>query len=103
MASRFWVGGTGTWDASDTTHWAATSNGAGGQSVPTTGDTVTFDGSSGGGTCTLGADTANVSTIIVGAYTGTFDSSTYSVYCGSWITNGTGTKTIKIGSKDWYF
>ena len=41
VASRFWVGGTGTWDASDTTHWAATSGGAGGQSVPGSSDSVT--------------------------------------------------------------
>lgn len=43
MASRFWVGGTGNWDASTTTNWAATSGGAGGQSVPTSVDNVTFD------------------------------------------------------------
>jgi len=47
MASRFWVGGTGTWNASNTTNWAATSGGAGGQSVPGPSDTVTFDGNSG--------------------------------------------------------
>jgi hypothetical protein len=47
MASRFWVGGTGTWSASNTTNWAATSGGAGGQSVPGPSDTVTFDGASG--------------------------------------------------------
>ena len=52
MASRFWVGGTGTWDASDTTHWATASNGAGGASVPGSSDAVTFDASSGGGTVT---------------------------------------------------
>ncbi len=43
MASRFWVGGTGTWDAADTTHWSATSGGGGGSSVPTSSDDVTFD------------------------------------------------------------
>lgn len=47
MAARFWVGGSGTWDAADTTHWAATSNGAGGQTVPGSSDTVTFDTNSG--------------------------------------------------------
>jgi hypothetical protein len=54
-ASRFWVGGTGNWDASDTTHWAASSGGGGGASVPGSGDTVTLDGSSGGGTVTVTA------------------------------------------------
>src|SRR5688572_1536024 len=56
MAARFWVGGTGTADLADTTHWAATSGGAGGQSVPGSADTVTFDGSSGSGTVTIAAD-----------------------------------------------
>lgn len=42
-ASRFWVLGTGNWDASTTTNWAASSGGAGGNSVPTSSDDVTFD------------------------------------------------------------
>jgi len=33
MAVRYWVGGTGNWDNSDTTHWSATTGGAGGSSV----------------------------------------------------------------------
>ena len=45
MAARFWVGGTGTWDAT-TTHWSATSGGAGGATVPTSADTVTFNAAS---------------------------------------------------------
>ena len=43
MANRFWVGGTGDWDASTKTHWAATSGGAGGETVPTSSDDVYFD------------------------------------------------------------
>jgi hypothetical protein len=43
MAARFWVGGAGTWDATTTTHWAATSGGAAGASAPTSADTATFD------------------------------------------------------------
>ena len=43
MASRFWVGGTGSWNASTTTNWSATSGGAGGASAPTSADTATFD------------------------------------------------------------
>lgn len=49
MANRYWVGGAGNWDATTTTNWAATSNGTGGQSVPTSADDVFFDGSSGTG------------------------------------------------------
>jgi len=47
--ARYWVGGTGTWDASDTSHWAAASGGASGASVPTSSDDVYFDGSSDSG------------------------------------------------------
>lgn len=40
---RYWVWGTGNWDASTTTHWSATSGGATGASVPTSADNVIFD------------------------------------------------------------
>lgn len=46
MADRYWVWGTGNWDASTTTHWSASSGGAGGASVPTSADNVIFDQSS---------------------------------------------------------
>ncbi len=42
MADRYWVGGTGSWDAT-TTNWSATSGGAGGASVPTLDDDVIFN------------------------------------------------------------
>ena len=42
MANRYWVGGTGSWDAT-TTHWSASSGGASGASVPTSADDVIFD------------------------------------------------------------
>jgi hypothetical protein len=43
MADRYWVGGAGTWDATTTTNWSATSGGAGGDSAPTSTDNVIFD------------------------------------------------------------
>jgi len=43
MADRYWVGGTGTWDATTTTNWSDTSGGAGGFSAPTSADNVIFD------------------------------------------------------------
>lgn len=43
MANRYWVGGNGTWDASSTTHWSASSGGLAGASVPTSSDSVFFD------------------------------------------------------------
>jgi hypothetical protein len=104
MASRFWVGGTGTWDAATTTHWAASSGGAGGQSVPTSADTVTFDASSGGGTVTLNfGGPITVQSITMGAFTGTWDNSvnndniTVTAAAGFSIT-GTGTRTVKLGT-----
>jgi hypothetical protein len=41
--TRYWRGGTGTWDATTTTNWSATSGGAGGASVPTSADAVVFN------------------------------------------------------------
>ena len=55
MADRYWVGGNGTWDASTTTNWSATSGGAAGASAPTTADNAIFNGSSGTGTVTINA------------------------------------------------
>lgn len=75
MAGKFWVGGTGTWDSSTTTHWSLSTGGAGGAAVPVTGDVVTFDGSSGGGTVTVDTTVNGLSLIsLVGsAFTGTLD------------------------------
>ena len=43
MASRFWVGGSGTWNTTNTTNWSASTGGSGGASVPTAADSVFFD------------------------------------------------------------
>lgn len=53
MANRYWVGGTGTWDATTTTHWSATSGGAGGATNPTSVDDVFIDANSGSPTVTF--------------------------------------------------
>jgi hypothetical protein len=66
MADRYWVGGTGNWN--DTAKWAATSGGAGGETVPTSADNAYFDGASDTGaafTVTLNV-TANCKDFIVG-------------------------------------
>jgi len=42
MANRFWVGGTGTWNTTNTANWSDTLGGAGGASVPTAADLVEF-------------------------------------------------------------
>ena len=50
MATRYWVGGTGTWTNASTTNWSATSGGASGASAPTSADDVIFDNLSNVGT-----------------------------------------------------
>ena len=50
MATYFWVGGSGNWDATTTTNWATSSGGAGGAGVPTSADDVIFDANSNTGT-----------------------------------------------------
>jgi len=50
MADRYWVGGTGTWNSTNTTNWSASSGGASGASVPTAADNVFFDANSNVGT-----------------------------------------------------
>lgn len=42
MANRYWIGGTGNW--SDTSHWSASSGGAGGASKPTAADNTDDEG-----------------------------------------------------------
>ena len=53
MATRYWVGGAGTWDSSSTTNWSATSGGASGSSAPTSADDAIFDSLGGTGTVTI--------------------------------------------------
>ncbi len=50
MATYYWVGGSGNWDATTTTNWASSSGGAGGAGVPTSADNVIFDAGSNVGT-----------------------------------------------------
>jgi hypothetical protein len=68
MASRYWVGGTGSWSALNLLNWSTTSGGVGGATVPTAADTAIFDANSGGGTVTLAADTT-ILVLNVAAYT----------------------------------
>lgn len=50
MATKYWVGGSGTWDSTTTTNWSDTSGGAGGATVPTSADDVVFNANSNVGT-----------------------------------------------------
>lgn len=70
--ARYWVGGTGSWDATTTTHWSLTSGGSGGALAPdSTTQGVFFNGSSGGGTVTLTANLSLIDVTFTG-FTGTF-------------------------------
>lgn len=102
MAARFWVGGTADWTAINTASWAASTGGAGGQTVPGSGDTVTFDANSGGGTVTVNT-TVNVTSITCGAHTGTLDFSANdnNVTVSSFSGTGSGTRTLNLGDGTW--
>lgn len=78
MANRYWVGGSGTWDAVNTANWSATSGGAGGASVPTSADIAFLDAASGTVTVTLGANVTVLRLTCTG-FTGTLDFSTYKI------------------------
>lgn len=93
----FWVGGTGNWDGVTTTHWASSSNGAGGAGTPATTDTVTFDGNSGGGTVTVTA-TVTVGAIAGGAFTGTLALNGQTINAPSFQFSGSGTRTLTCGT-----
>jgi hypothetical protein len=59
MADRYWILGTGTWDATNTVNWSASSGGLGGASVPTAADNVFFDANSNVGTGAFTVTMAN--------------------------------------------
>ena len=84
LPTRYWVGGTGTWDASTTTHWSTTSGGSGGAAVPTSSDTVIFDNNSGGGTINLGTGATTLNLNFTG-FTGTLTGGNNIVIFGSLI------------------
>lgn len=107
MANRFWVGGSGTWDNSATTHWSTTSGGASGSAAPTSADIVTFDGASGAGAViTVNANvTASSVNLGVGGgnFTGTLDFATNnnSPTFGTFAFTGSGTRTLNLGNGTW--
>jgi hypothetical protein len=73
MANRYWVGGTGTWDNTAGSKWAATSGGAGGQSVPTSTDAVFFDANSGSSSTITLAISPTIYSLTMGTFNGNFD------------------------------
>lgn len=108
MTAKFWVGGSGTWDATTTTNWSLSSGGAGGAAVPGSADAVTIDANSGAGTITVNSN-FNIGSLTTGAMGMTLDFSVNnnSVTIGGlglgWSLTGTGTRTIKLGSGTFTF
>lgn len=70
MASRYWVGGTTTWNGTAGTKWALTDGGAGGQAVPTSADDVFFTATSGTVIVTVSTVNANAKTLTCTGFTG---------------------------------
>lgn len=83
MASRYWVGGTASWDGTAGSKWALTSGGAGGQAVPTSSDDVFFDASSGANTVTIASGNTGAKSITCTGFTGTLAGSSAISVSGS--------------------
>lgn len=116
MATRYWVGGSGTWNASSTANWSASSGGASGASAPVAADTVIFDANSGTGTCTTASGSAcaiatlNSSTLgltlgadhtMSGTFTltlGTLSLQSYKLTCSIFSSTNTNTRSIAFGT-----
>jgi hypothetical protein len=108
----FWVGGSGTWEASSTTNWAPTSGGAATgcqttNAAPAAGDTITFNGSSGGGTVTPTTAINGIAfgDLNVGAFTGTiaFNTNNPTMSVNTFNNSGTGARTINQGGGGWTY
>jgi hypothetical protein len=102
MATKYLItgGGSVTWDNTNDLIWSTSSGGANDTTHPVDGDAVILDAASGGGTVTLGADIV-VTSITMGAFTGTFAGSTYSPTMDTFNCSGTGTRTLNMGSGIW--
>lgn len=97
MASRFWVGGSGTWDASDTSHWASTSGGTPGASVPGPSDTVTLDANS-NGTIDIGTGSISIGAFTLAAFVGTLNFNNYDVTMASFTRTQSAVNTVNLGT-----
>jgi hypothetical protein len=109
FANVYTSGGSvnGRWDAANTNNWVTSTGGTNyGQTVPGSADTVTLDGSSGGGTVTVNT-TVTVQSMTWGTFTGTLDFSannnnvTLSAAGTGFSGTGSGTRTINLGNGTW--
>jgi hypothetical protein len=83
---RYWVGGTAAWDGTAGTKWAATSGGAGGESVPTSADDVFFDANS-SGTVSISSGNTGAKSIDCTGFTGTLAGTGLITVSGSYTLN----------------
>lgn len=96
MASRYWVGGTASWDGIAGTKWAETSGGPGGFSVPTTADDVFFDALS-TGVCTIATGNIGAKSVDCTGFAGTITGTALLTVNGS-VTVGTATTWTHTGT-----
>jgi hypothetical protein len=114
VAARFWVGGTGTWNSTNTANWSATSGGAGGASVPGAADDVTINTASitvttdynvsvisvtinaSAATLSLGGTLTCTGTITITQ--GTFTTNNFNVTATALSSSNSNTRTINLGS-----
>jgi len=92
MANRYWVGGAGAWNNTNTANWSTSSGGSGGASIPTSTDDVFIDANSGGGTIMGSFAYANCASLDTTGFTGALTSSV-NVWGGSTTLGTTGTYT----------
>lgn len=117
MATYYWVGGTGTWNTTNTANWSLSSGGTGGAGRPaSTADNAIFDSLSGGaGTVVTFAAGPNIATVTVGgdiqlslqaAFSATnleirnayFYTNNYSVSVSFFNSNNSFSRVISLGS-----
>ncbi len=95
-SSRFWVGGTGTWNTTTDplTGWSESTGGFPGCAIPTTSNAVTFDSLSCTASCTITVDTAANTNAL------TVDNSSATIQLSSTnnLTASTGTNTASCGA-----
>jgi hypothetical protein len=86
--TRYWVGGSGTWDTTTTTNWSTSSGGTGGASVPTSVDNVVFDSASSSGSYSVTLGATSIETMV--------NDLTISGPASGTLTFGGGTPTLAI-------
>jgi len=109
MATRYWFGGTGNWNNTNTANWSNTSGNSdlsAPQAAPVAGDTVIIDGNSGTGTISRTTAAVTIGSLDCTGYTGTLalgnfatnvDTGNVKFASGMTVTTGTGALTFTGG------